>query len=152
MGLRGPQPTPTPILQARGSWRAAEREGEVQFERKAPACPAWLVTEAKAEWRRQVKQLTLAGVIQVVDRAALAVYCEAWAEFALACQQLAKKLEGGDQLDSCAKLVKVKNAAADRVMKLADRFGFAPSARARVKAPASQEKPSGKSRFFANVN
>jgi len=46
--------------------------------------------------------------------------------------------------------VKVKNAAADRVVKLADRFGFAPSARARIKSPDTREgEPSGKARFFS---
>lgn len=151
MGLRGPQPTPSLVLQARGSKLAGEREGEVQFERKAPACPAWLSAEAKAEWRRQSKQLQAAGLVQVVDRAALAVYCEAWGEFVLACRQIAGRTANGELgLDACRQLVKLKNAAADRVVKLADRFGFAPSARARLKAPERpEEATSGKARYFA---
>lgn len=151
MGHRGPQPTPTPILQARGSWRAGERSGEIQFETKAPTCPAWLSPEAKAEWRRQMKQLTLAGLVQSVDRSAMAVYCEAWGEFVLAVDQIQQRTARGEiGLDVCVKLIRLKNAAAERVIRLADRFGFSPAARARIKSPPREEgKPSGKARFFA---
>src|SRR5947209_513230 len=72
MGQRGPAPTPTPILDARGSWRAKGRDGEVQLPVKAPTCPAFLPDEAKDEWKRQCALLPQMGVLAEVDRAALA--------------------------------------------------------------------------------
>src|SRR5262245_17317041 len=99
MGRRGPQPTPTEILRLRGSWRAKEREGEVVYSRGRPTCPAFLSREAKAEWRRQMPQLEAAGVLATVDRAVLAAYCEAWAEF----------VDFRKRLDETGPLVKTAN-------------------------------------------
>ncbi len=63
MGARGPAPTPTKILEARGSWRAKARAGELTFPVERPECPAWLSTEARAEWDRVVERLEGAGVL-----------------------------------------------------------------------------------------
>jgi P27 family predicted phage terminase small subunit len=136
MGLRGPQPTPTPILQARGSWRAKGRADEVQFERGKPSCPAFLGKEARAEWKRQVKALDAAGILALADRAMLAVYCEAWGEFAEASARVAEI--GLLTKDSAGRvavnpLMKVRNRAAERVMQIAAQFGFSASARTRLK-------------------
>src|SRR5688572_22544012 len=88
MGARGPQPVPTPILAARGSWRAKLRDGEPRFSDTTPNCPASLKGEARAEWRRQVKQLRGAGLLSQADRAMLAAFCEAWGEFIYALRRL----------------------------------------------------------------
>ncbi len=153
MGLRGPAPEPTPILAAKGSWLAKTRIGEVEYQKGIPTCPTWLGKEAKAEWKRQVKQLESAGVLQVVDRAALAVYCQAWGEFVQAVEQIRKRTQGEDgelHLDSCFRLVKIKNEASDRVLRMAGQFGFTPAARVRVKATEKPEgQQIGKARFFA---
>src|SRR5262245_49227502 len=128
--MSGPAPTPTETLKARGSWRAKDRAGEVQFERGAPSCPTWLGREAKVEWKRQVAQLEAAGVLQLVDRALLAAYCEAWGDF----HALTKDVRAlGYARAIKLGLVSAKAKAADRLVKLADRFGFSPAARARVK-------------------
>lgn len=153
MGSRGPQPTPTKILEARGSWRAKGRQGEPQLPVEAPSCPAWLPAEGKAEWRRQVKLLVQMGVISKADRALLAAYCEAWAELvALTCaidERLRQDLLAGYAWAVKDGLINAKAKAVDRLMKLADRFGFSPAARARLRAPEQPEsKDSGKGRFF----
>lgn len=166
--MRGPAPTPTPILKARDSWRANERTGEVQFPEGAPPCPAFLNREAKAEWRRQVKQLQAAGILCQVDRAALACWCEAWAEFVEIREAietiLTRQRDLGENATSQdvqreigyvvainAGLLNAKNKAVDRLLRLAQQFGFSPSARARIKGPQLQEQTSGtgKARFFA---
>lgn len=132
MGLRGQAPTPTEILKLRGSTLVSGRAGDVEFERETPACPAWLGREARAEWRRQVKHLEKAGLVQVVDRSALALYCESWGEVYEI--TLAIRAKGG--VGACpVSLLYAKNAAADRCLRLATHFGFSPSARARLKAP-----------------
>jgi len=127
----------------------------VQFDTTAPTCPAWLGKEAKAEWKRQAKQLQSANLLQVVDRAALAIYCQAWGEFVQAVEQIRARCESKDgnaPLDAVGRLIKIKNEAGDRVLKLAAQFGFTPSARARLRAtePTKPEgQQSGKARFFA---
>ncbi len=78
---RGPAPTPTKLLKVRGSWRAKTRENEPELPVKAPPAPAFLNAEAEREWARQVKHLQTMGVIAEADRALLAFYCQAWAEF-----------------------------------------------------------------------
>lgn len=138
MGSRGPLPVPTPILQARGSWLAPLRAGEVCFDRSAPSCPSWLDKEGKAEWKRQVKQLDKQGILQITDRAVLACWCEAWSELCAA-KKLAAALEN---LDDRPKLVRLKNAAVERLLRIAQHFGFSPAARARIKggdAPAQAD-------------
>jgi P27 family predicted phage terminase small subunit len=154
MGLRGPPPTPTPILQARGSRRAADRADEPKFSTDRPTCPSWLSKEAKAEWRRQVDQLEKAGVLASVDRALLASYCEAWAEFVHAAGVVGSEgytftTEKGYVVPH--PMVAIKNAAAERMIRLAGQFGFSPAARARVQAPSQrrEDNTSAKARFFA---
>ena len=144
----GPPPTPTPVLKARGSWRAKKREGEPKFTDGVGPAPSFLSKEGKAEWQRVAKLLTGSGLAQRVDRAALAVYCEAWGEFVDLVDALAARaFEEGMQRRSA---VAEKNAAAQRVLATADRFGFSPAARARVKAPERQPAADGegKARFF----
>jgi P27 family predicted phage terminase small subunit len=156
MGICGQAPTPAKILKARGSWRAKGREQtEVHYEAGAPSCPAWLTKEAKAEWRRQVRQLTLAGVIEQADRAVLAAYCEAWSEFVTASRTLER--DGYTTVTAKGRPMPspwttVKNHAATRLVKLAAHFGFSPAARTRVKAGAKAsdgEGAGGKARFFS---
>src|SRR5262245_50932234 len=80
MAGRGPAPTPTSVLEARGSWRAKTRAGEPRLPTERPSGPAWLSKEAQAEWRRVTRELLRMGVLAKADRAMLAEYCEAWSE------------------------------------------------------------------------
>ena len=140
---RGGTPLSKATLEARGSWRAAKAEPQLSFPPGRPTCPDWLGPEAKAEWRRQVQALEAAGVLALVDRALLAAYCDAWGEF----RELVERLD----LDRDAwRTRSQKNLAAERLLKLAAQFGFAPAARARIKAPGTEEQSSGgKARYFA---
>ncbi len=150
---RGPAPTPTKILKARGSWRAQARKNEPELPVKSPTCPAWLAPEAKAEWRRQVKLLEQTKLIAEVDRAALTAYCEAWAEFVQASGELAAlgslttETESGYILPH--PLVAIKNNAVERLTKIGAQFGFSPASRARLQTSGGEEKAKdGKARFF----
>jgi P27 family predicted phage terminase small subunit len=141
-------PTPTPILEARGSRKARQRaaNGERRPPLKRPSCPAWLSKEAKAEWRRQIKQLEELGLAAEIDRAVLAAYCDAWGELV----EVNRLLEeaGGAKADNW-RLLAVKARAREQLAKLAQQFGFSPSSRARVKVPEQEQKGNdGKARFF----
>ena len=156
MGLRGPAPTPTAILKARGSWRADERAGEVQFEAGLGTCPSWLPKEAKAEWRRQAKQLTEAGLAQQTDRALLVAWCVAWAEFVGLTARIDAANRADDGVDYEASWARghltARGKAIDRMLRLAAQFGFSPSARVRLRGQEQQPEGTasdGKARFFA---
>lgn len=150
--MPGPAPTPSAILQARGSWRGQRKE-EPELPVKAPGAPSWLSAEAKAEWRRQAKHLEVMGTIAEADRAMLALYCQAWAEFV----ETNKTIEEEGMTCTTDKgyvlpnpLVAIRNAAAERLVKLAAQFGFSPAARTRVRGGKKKkdEAKDGKGRFF----
>lgn len=90
MGRRGPRPTPTAILQARGSRRAGTRRADSAAAIEAPVCPEWLRPEAKAEWKRIEPLLIEDGLLTRLDLAALACYCSTWADFVKARADLEK--------------------------------------------------------------
>jgi len=72
---RGTKPTPTRILENRGSWRAKKRKGEPRPAGAMPDCPEWLGQEEKKVWDSVATQLNGLGVITRLDGAALARYC-----------------------------------------------------------------------------
>jgi len=123
---------------------------------RAPTCPAWLGAEAKAEWKRQVKQLLAMNVLAEADRALLAAYCESWGEFvetARAIEAMVQaNLKAGYREAIAAGLVNAKNKAADRLNKLAQQFGLSPASRTRVRTTGADKRgDDGKGRFFKTV-
>jgi len=90
MGLRGKQPTPTPILAARGSWVAKVRQksGEPTPDVEAPDCPEWLTDAAKEGWFQLVPMLVSMRVLARIDAGALARYCDAFIQWKRAAEFL----------------------------------------------------------------
>lgn len=151
MGARGPAPTPTLILKARGSSLVKGRQGEPVAPSEPPTLPAFLSTEAKREWGRQVELLAAMGLLATCDRAALAAYCEAWGEFAelvAKCEEVKAAPGHGWEKVIASGLLSAKAKAVERLVKLAAQFGFTPAARARVRAEGGKGAPEGKGRFF----
>ena len=62
-----------------------DAQGEKVGNRPDPSAvikrPAWLPAEAKREWNRVVLELSGLGALSRTDRAPLALYCIAWADF-----------------------------------------------------------------------
>lgn len=54
-------------------------------------CPSWLSEQGKTEWRRITPELKRLHLLTVVDRAALAAYCQAYAELEEATELLNKE-------------------------------------------------------------
>jgi P27 family predicted phage terminase small subunit len=81
MGARGPAPTPTAILDIRGSWRAKTRAGEPQPQRGAPTAPRSLSKIQKAVFRQVCRILEDMGLATTADGAQLeryAIYLVRW--------------------------------------------------------------------------
>ncbi|GAA1406239.1 phage terminase small subunit P27 family [Kitasatospora putterlickiae] len=129
---RTAQPAALRLLKGRGDGKDAAGRTVNQgpaFTREPPAAPTWLNREAAAEWRRVVPGLARLGLLKPEDRAALAAYCEAWAQFVEATRLL--KTEGltieAKQGTLPHPLVGIQRAAGRELRAWAAHFGLTPS-------------------------
>jgi P27 family predicted phage terminase small subunit len=160
MGARGPKPLPANVHMLRGNpskLPSSQLMDSLQPEIEIPGCPPHLLPEARKEWKRITPELERYGLISKIDRAALALYCQAWARWVWAereltrAQQLAetKRAEaeakgevwtGGDGYTyptknghlSYSPHWVIANKAMDQVNRFLADFGMSPSARGRV--------------------
>jgi P27 family predicted phage terminase small subunit len=140
MGRRGPPPTPTKILEMRGSRRANKREGEPDPPAGRPRCPSWLDAEAKACWRQLVPDLEAMGILGRIDQKPLARYCQLWARWRRAEEFIQKHGEAyplKDERGQVKCLVQFPQVAIAHKLSLAlsrieAEYGMTPSARARI--------------------
>lgn len=84
MGKRGPLPTPDALKALRGNpgKRALNLADGVNPEIATPPAPRHLSKEAAKEWKRITPHLQDLGLISHIDRAALALYCQAYGRLA----------------------------------------------------------------------
>lgn len=143
MGRRGPRKTPTGILRLRGSWRGKKRDGEVKIKSEVPTPPAMLSREAKAEWKRVVKELDALGLIAKIDRAALTILCNAWSDYVDARSNLKTpkdRIYENDKGEIKAHpFVKIMNDAQTNWHRMCKEFGMAPASRAGL-SPTAKPK------------
>lgn len=137
--MKGRKPTPTAVKVLRGNpgRRPVDITGEPRPDSSIPHCPAHLNDEAKREWRRMVKKLHEAGLFTYIDKAALAMYCQAWGRWVEAEEKLEKhgsimKTKNGNLIQN--PYLAVANRAMKQLKEMAAEFGMTPSARTRVKA------------------
>jgi len=148
MGRRGPPPKPTRLRILEGNpGRRPLNDREPKPRDATPVLPAWLSPDAKTEWRRIVPELRRLGLLTLVDRAALAAYCQAWAELQIATRLLEKEgrivevdVFGKDGAVTGSKsqlhpAVKLQRDAFGRVKQFLAEFGLTPASRARLNAP-----------------
>jgi P27 family predicted phage terminase small subunit len=110
-----------------------------------PACPDFLTGAAKLEWKRIVDDLTVMGVLSRIDRAQLAVYCQAWADWKMAREKLAKEAHGAGYEDitpsgykQMSVWLQIANRAEERMRIAGALFGLNPSARSSMNIQAPQ--------------
>lgn len=142
----GRRPKPTAIRRAEGNpgKRAWNHEEPVPPD-ALPRCPPHLSPVARNEWRRLAGTLHGMGVLTVIDRAALAAYCQAWARW----------VEAEEKLKETPVLFKTPSgyiqqspwlAIANKQLELMGRYmielGLTPASRSRVTAvPMTQPPP-----------
>ena len=146
--MRGRKPKPTAVKQLAGNPGKRplnDREPQFRAPDAAPYAPRFLNEPGKAEWRRIVGLLLEAGVYTEVDRAALALYCQAWGRWVIAEQQIERT--GGEVLETDKGNMYQNpwryeaNKAWSYVLKAATEFGMTPSARTRVRAHVGDGEP-----------
>ncbi len=120
----------------------------------APYAPRHLNDAAKKEWRRLVGILLDMGLYTVVDRAALAMYCQAWGRWVVAEKKVAKTgevLPGKTGTSYQNPWRHEANKAYEQMRKMLAEFGLTPSSRTRLTALASEDEPSLAEQLFAAV-
>lgn len=170
MGARGPQKLPANVHQLRGNpghKAAAELLGDFNPEVEIPSAPKWIWPEARKEWRRIGAELERYGLVTKLDRAALVLYCQAWARLVWAETMLARSMKiaedkrveaeaagiewkGGDGIwvptgTSGAMQYShhwvVQRRAAQEVHWYLQSFGLSPASRGRVKTSDNRQAP-----------
>lgn len=156
----GPKPLPSNVHQLRGNPSkkpVGSLFDELRPEVEIPGSPSWIWPEAKKEWKRIAFELERYGLVSKLDRAALVLYCQAWAKMVWAEQQLTRAMKRAQEAQAQAEaagleytggdgmMVKTTNGnftyshywvvgrhAAAEVRRYLDLFGLSPSSRSRV--------------------
>jgi P27 family predicted phage terminase small subunit len=77
--VRGRKPKPTHLKLIEGNPGKRPINGaEPKPPGGQPTCPAHLSPTAKAEWKRLASDLNAIGLLTLIDRAALATYCQSY--------------------------------------------------------------------------
>lgn len=146
MGARGPQPKPSALKRAEGTYRpdrAADGNEPEPPELVDLAAPAWLDVYAGLKWRELAPVLVRVGVLKVTDVDALAAYCVAWSTWRAAVEnfedELAAPAAPGSEADKLRnqRLTLFERAAREANKQMAtwgDRLGLSPAQRTKVKA------------------
>jgi len=160
MGARGPKPLPGNVHVLRGNASkkpVASLLDEFKPEVEIPNSPSWIWPEAKKEWKRVATELERYGLISKLDRAALVLYCQAWAKMVWGETMLARAMKHAEEARAKAEeagqeytggdgiMIKTANGnftyshhwvvakqAAEQVKRYLDLFGLSPSARTKV--------------------
>jgi P27 family predicted phage terminase small subunit len=142
--MPGPPPKPTAlrIVQGNPSKRKLNRD-EPKFS-GAPVCPDWLTTSAKEEWKRVTCELAALDMLRSVDSSALAAYCQSYARWKQAEQQIDKDGQTVDEpiVNKSGDVVGYKTKrhpattiskdALASMLRASALFGFDPSSRSRL--------------------
>lgn len=144
MGRRGPAPKPTVLKVLEGNpGKRPLNQNEPKPKPIAPKCPSWLDKEAKREWKRVAPELERLGLLTVVDGAALAAYCQAYARWKQA-EEIIKRegmtvtTESGYVMPHPA--VKIAEKAQQLIKAFCAEFGLTPSSRSRMSLPEQKEE------------
>lgn len=100
---------------------------------KAPAVPAYLSAQAKAEWRRIMPQLIARRIITRADLAGIENYCTS----AGAVRQIAELINAMPVPD--LKLAGLQIRYAQTARQLASEYGLTPTSRARIGSAAPED-------------
>lgn len=134
MAGRPPKPTAIKVLQGNPGKRPLNHD-EAQFTHEMPKCPTHVKREARREWKRVSQELYDAGLLESVDRAALAAYCIAYGRWVKA----TKELEGVELTLMTESgytypnpLLSIAKSASEEMRRYMADFGMTPASRAKV--------------------
>ena len=119
MGQRGPKQMPANVHLLRGN--ASKKPigallDEFCPEVEIPDYPVWIWPEAKKEWKRIDGELEKYGLVSRLDRAALVLYCNAWAKMVWAERQLTRAMKDAEDKRAAAEAAGEEYAGGDGIM------------------------------------
>ncbi len=139
---RPPKPTRMRLLEGNpGKRKISTAEPKPKVAK--PKCPEQLDDEAKREWKRVIRELEAAKLISVLDRAALAAYCQAWsrwieAEAKLKQHGVVVKSPNGWPIQS--PYLAIANRAMAQMTTFLCEFGLSPAARTRIQVKTDESE------------
>lgn len=122
---------------------------------RIPDCPRHLTGVARAEWTRIARILFRLHVITDLDRAALAAYCSAYADYVKASNKLKtqgeviKSAEGNGYQNPWTG---IKKRSMDQMVKFGAEFGLTPSSRVRLRVDGTDVEEEKERNLFPNAN
>lgn len=134
MAGRKPKPTSLKVLEGNPGKRQLN-QNEPKPDTSLPKCPAWLSREAKREWKRISPFLEQAGLLTQVDRAALAGYCQSYANWKAAEEHIAQEgstFETPNGYQQQTPWVSIAQTNLKNMLKFCAEFGLTPSSRSRI--------------------
>ena len=142
-----PKPTTLKILAGNPGKRPINpAEPAIPAPSSRPYAPRHLGKEGKKEWGRLVPFLIDAGLYTEADRAALALYCQAWGRWIEAERKLEETggpvLVGKDGGLYQNPWIHVANKAQEQIRRMIAEFGLSPAQRSRVVAQRTEAAPS----------
>lgn len=108
---------------------------EPQLKPALPEPPATLTDEAVKEWNRVAPELFAAKILTNADRAALAAYCQDWADWVEARGKIIgdnKVVDSPSGYKMQSPWVAIANKAHTNFMRVASEFGLTPASRVRL--------------------
>jgi P27 family predicted phage terminase small subunit len=151
MGKRGPAPKPTilKLIEGNKGKRKLNRL-EPKPDPTMPKCPKHLDKVAKKEWRVIALELSRLGLLTLVDRAALAAYCQTYSRWVSAenmIKSMAEKdpeyqglMTAGERGFVTNPLVKISRDCLGQMKVFLCEFGLTPSSRTRLEVKSQEEK------------
>lgn len=157
MGRRGPPPKPTALKLLGGNpGKRAINKAEPKPNRGLPTTPSFLDTIGKEIWAEVSTRLDEMQVLTVADGVALALLCDAYAEWLLARADVKKngmtyksKTTNGT-IRRPNPTVAIRADAWRRVERMVDRFGLTPAARSGLEVPDQPAKDPIEELLFGN--
>jgi len=159
--MPGPKKEPTSLKLVKGNpGKRALPKNEPKPKIRIPTAPAHLASYGKTEWKRVCRELFNLGLLSGVDRAALAAYCQCYARWRKAEEELnklarsKKSIHGGLVTETTNgnliqnPLVGLANTAMKDMIKYAAEFGMTPSARTRIEASPLVDDEEDQSEFY----
>lgn len=137
MARRGPNRTPTAVLDKRNRPAQQDRGKEPKPVALSPVRPDWLLPEAAAAWDYLAPKMERLGILTEIDGNAFARYCQTWARWRQ-CEEFLKQAGGTTYTDKRLTYSTLREYPQVRqsqkysalLTKLESEFGLTPSGRA----------------------
>jgi P27 family predicted phage terminase small subunit len=114
MAGRKPKPTAVKKLEGNPGKRKLNNK-ELDPQKRMPACPDWLMPEAKKEWERLAELMNQMDVLTEADMAAFAAYCQSYVRWKEAQEHI---ISGGSTFEIDIELEIKRERAKERADRL----------------------------------